>query len=208
MAASARSEEQKAIEGTKGSRWALTGSMGSGKSTVLELFEEAGWTTMDSDRVVRELLNADPEVHTALRDRWGGQVFSEKDEVNRSAVGQIVFSDDQELAWLEGLLHPKVRKSWMHLIETSGLQPVIVEIPLLFEKQLHTFFDQSICLSISEPLQIKRLARRGVDEGTARKRLSRQLSTVEKVKLADRVICNDGSLEFLSAQVGVLLANS
>ncbi|MEM9026042.1 MAG: dephospho-CoA kinase, partial [Verrucomicrobiota bacterium] len=128
---------------------ALTGSMGAGKSTVLDLFDKAGWLTMDSDKVVRRLLEEDRETQEELRTRWGNRVLLENGSANRAKIGKIVFSDEAELKWLEALLHPKVRHCWMGLLEKSGEVPVIIEIPLLFEKNLQTYFEASICLSIS-----------------------------------------------------------
>ncbi|MEM7673288.1 MAG: dephospho-CoA kinase [Verrucomicrobiota bacterium] len=196
---------EKSNHGSFARKLALTGSMGAGKSTVLDLFDRAGWLTMDSDRVVRGLLERDRETQEELRVRWGNDVLLNNGSANRAEIGKIVFGDEAELKWLEALLHPKVRHCWMGLLEKSGDDPVIIEIPLLFEKNLQTYFDASICLSISLQVQLRRLAQRGVDEESARKRISRQFPTEIKVKRADRVLSNDGSVEFLKAQVRELI---
>ncbi|MGB0369702.1 MAG: dephospho-CoA kinase [Opitutales bacterium] len=185
--------------------WALTGSMGAGKSTVLQMFSDAGWLTLDSDQIVRGLLTEDPEILQKISERWGPGVLSEDGSANRPEIGKIVFKDPNELRWLEDQLHPRVRQRWMDFLQTAGTVPVIVEIPLLFEKNLEPHFSQTVCLSISPDLQLERLAKRGMASDTARDRLARQLPTSEKVKRADKVICNDGSLAFLRAQVEALL---
>ncbi len=97
----------------------LTGGIGCGKSTVTGIFRDAGWKTVESDRVVADLLAEDPGVHRALEQRWGEAVFSQDGQVNRKAIADRVFQNEDELAWLEGLLHPLVRKAWQASVEAE-----------------------------------------------------------------------------------------
>ncbi|MGB0416730.1 MAG: dephospho-CoA kinase [Coraliomargarita sp.] len=86
-------------------RVGLTGGIGCGKSTVVKFFAEAGWRTLESDRIVAAVLANDPEVHTELRNRFGDQVFDADGGVDRKAIAARVFSDEAALKWLEALLH-------------------------------------------------------------------------------------------------------
>ena len=88
---------------------ALTGGIAAGKSAALEAFARHGAATISSDEVVHRLYREDEELKAALRARWGDEVFGGGGEVDRAAVGRIVFADRAELAWLEAELHPRVR---------------------------------------------------------------------------------------------------
>src|SRR5881392_3650852 len=86
---------------------AVTGGIGAGKSEALKAFARHGAATSSSDEIVHGLLREDPEVHAALRERWGDGVLG-PDGANRAAIAEIVFANADELAWLERLLHPRV----------------------------------------------------------------------------------------------------
>ncbi len=87
----------------------LTGGIGCGKSTVVGLFHDAGWHTIESDAIVRELLQGDAAAQSQLRERWGEGVFAEDGAVDRKAVARCVFGDPRELEWLEDLLPARSR---------------------------------------------------------------------------------------------------
>lgn len=182
----------------------LTGGIGCGKSTVVQLFKEAGWRTLETDAIVRELLAGSEVVKSALRERWGDQVFR-GEEVDRKAIAGIVFKDDAELEWLEALLHPLVREAWSEVLTAQSDGDCLVEIPLLFEKRLETEFDLTVCV-ISPPDVVEaRMVRRGYTGAEVEQRRSRQMPLHEKAKRADRVISNAGSLEFLKRQTHRLI---
>lgn len=182
----------------------LTGGMGCGKSTVAALFAELGYCRQDADQVVREVLLPSAEVRDALAGRFGPGVLAESGEIDRAKLGARVFADDTELAWLEGQLHPRLRAHWDEIYRTTHGRRFIVEVPLLFEKGLQNRFDFTVCVSTSSALQLRRLEHRGVPPGIARQRLAKQLPLAQKRELADFVLLNDGSLEFLREQVGEL----
>ena len=111
----------------------LTGGIGCGKSTVVRFFAESGWNTLETDRVVAALLQKDKSVREQLRGRWGGAVFKgQGGDVDRKAIARIVFSDAEELNWLEQVLHPEVRRVWTQALEADPRSDWLVEIPLLF----------------------------------------------------------------------------
>jgi dephospho-CoA kinase len=188
------------------SKIGLTGGIGCGKSTVVGLFADAGWRTLESDGIVRELFADSDEVHVALRERWGGAVFTDADEVDRKAIAEIVFKDESELKWLEVLLHPLVRDRWVSAIAAAPDAKWLVEIPLLFEKRLETEFDLTVCVTSPSDVVEARMVRRGYTGAEVEARRSRQMPLQEKAQRADCVISNAGSLEFLKRQTNRLIA--
>ena len=141
----------------------LSGGIGCGKSTVLGFFREAGWRTVDSDAVVRELLATDAEVQAQLRSRWGEAVFADG-AVDRVAVAKRVVGHEGDLKWLEEVLHPLVRKSWLASIDQAPDSNWLVEIPLLFEKRLENRFDLTVCVSSPPDVVADRMVVRAYTE--------------------------------------------
>jgi dephospho-CoA kinase len=182
----------------------LSGGIGCGKSTVLGFFRAAGWSTIDSDAVVRELFVTDSEVQAQLRSRWGEAVFADG-TVDRGAVAKRVFGDGGELKWLEALLHPFVRESWLASIEQTPDANWLVEIPLLFEKRLETRFDLTVCVASSPDVVADRMVARAYTEAQIEQRRKQQMSLEEKIERADHLITNAGSLEFLKQQTTRLI---
>ena len=183
----------------------LTGGIGCGKSTVVGLFREAGWRTIESDVVVRDLLARDIGVQSQLHERWGEAVFAEG-VVDRRAVAARVFSDMTELQWLEAMLHPLVRERWEAVIEQESEAHWLIEIPLLFEKRLETRFDLTVCVSSPPDVVENRMVARGYTGAEIAQRRERQMPLEEKIERADYLISNAGSLEFLKRQTTRLIA--
>jgi dephospho-CoA kinase len=182
----------------------LTGSVAAGKSEALAAFGRLGAATLSSDAVTHELLGT-PEVRARLVDRWGEGVVPGGD-VARERVGEIVFGRQEELAWLESLLHPLVGRrvaEWR-----QGLPPdtslAVVEVPLLFETGLESVFDATVSVVAPADMRATRAGARGTElvEG----RSARQLSQEEKAARATHVIENDGSLEELERKVARLMS--
>jgi dephospho-CoA kinase len=121
--------------------------------------------------------------------------------IDRRKVAEIVFADPKELEWVEGLLHPRVRARWQAALAAEAPRDWVVEIPLLFEKNLASEFDFTLCLWASPALQAARLAARGFSPVEIAARQARQWPLQEKIARADRVALNDGSLEFLRRQI-------
>ena len=185
-------------------RVGLSGGIGCGKSTVLGFFREAGWHTVDSDAVVRELLATDASVQAQLRSRWGEAVFADG-AVDRGAVAKRAFSHEGDLKWLEELLHPLVRKSWLASIDQAPGANWLVEIPLLFEKRLETLFDLTVCITSPSDVVADRMVTRAYTEAQIEQRRKQQMPLEEKIERADYLISNAGSLEFLKQQTTRLI---
>lgn len=179
----------------------LTGGMGCGKSEAAGLFAECGWHRIDTDAIVRELLESDAATRRAVKKAFGPVVIKGSGAVDRAAVAKIVFADRAELSRLEAILHPLVRSRWLAEVETDEGELWVVEIPLLFEKGLEKEVDFTLCIASHPKVQAERLASRGLSPKEAAQRMARQLPLAQKIERADFVITNNGSLAFLKDQV-------
>lgn len=176
---------------------ALTGGIAAGKSEALQAFARHGAAVVSSDEIVHDLYRADEELQSVLRERWGDRVFADG-EVDRAAVGRIVFADRDELAWLEGELHPRVRAAVSDWLARQTADVAVAEIPLLFETGGEARFDKVVV--VTAPPDVRAERRDDLAE-----REERLVPDEEKVRRADFAYVNDGSLEQLDAFVtGVL----
>jgi dephospho-CoA kinase len=184
----------------------LTGGLGAGKSTALAALERLGAATLSTDAVVHELYATD-EVRDAVVERWGGDVAPDG-VVDRSAVARHAFGSDEDRAWLEGLLWPRVgaRVAAFREAALSADPPpaaAVVETPLLFEAGMDGIYDATIAIVAEEDVRAERAGARGhqaVDE-----RSSRQLPQEEKAQRATFAVHNDGSVEELESRLSDVL---
>jgi dephospho-CoA kinase len=177
----------------------LTGGLGAGKSEALAAFERLGAATLSTDRVAHDLLD-DDQVKAAVVERWG-QGIAPGGSVNRERVGEIVFEDRDELAWLESVTHPRVGAhvmEWRQSLD-RGVEVAVVEVPLLFEAAMEGAFDATVAVVADDGLRDARLRKRG--QGGLEGREARQLDQEEKARRADHVIRNDASLQELESEV-------
>lgn len=182
----------------------LTGGMGCGKSTALELFREAGIEVIETDALVREMLSTDRALQKEIVEAFGSAVLGAEGKVDRAALGRTVFCNSRNLRVLERLVHPRVRDKWMGQLRENH-SVLVIEIPLLFENSLEKFFTQTVCVSSTPEIQQDRLLRRGLDESQIKQRLDRQLPLEEKMRRADILLHNNGSLEHLRDQVFLII---
>jgi dephospho-CoA kinase len=179
----------------------LTGGFGCGKSTAAKLFAAKGFRHVDSDLVIREQVLTLDSVHAEIRRRHGDGVFLASGQIDRPALGKIVFADDSERLWLEGLTHPVYFRLIREMFRDTPRADWVVEVPLLFEKSLENWFDFTLCVACDPLSQIARLEQRGLDRALAEQRISKQLPLARKIELSDFVLWNDGSTGFLESQV-------
>jgi dephospho-CoA kinase len=184
---------------------AITGGIGVGKSTALQLFERHGAATVSSDEIVHHLLRTDPEVQREIVERLGPDVLDENGEIDRARVGQKVFRDLKLLTWLENLLHPRVAAAYLEWRERLAELPdaprvSVTEVPLLYEVGGDAQFDAVVALTASPRIR----ARRG--RPVADERADRQLPDEEKLRRADFAYVNNGSLEDLDGFVGDVMS--
>lgn len=184
---------------------AITGGIGAGKSEALAAFARHGAATLSSDDVVHRLLREDEEVRAALIGRFGTEILDEAGNVDRRAIGKRVFSDAGELAWLEGLLHPRVAAEYLDWRERLAALPdppavSATEVPLLYEVGGEARFDAIVVITAAPELR-----RRRARVSEPREREVRLLPDEEKAARADFVYVNDGTREQLDAFVAETL---
>jgi dephospho-CoA kinase len=181
----------------------LTGGIGAGKSEALAAFERLGAATLSTDQVTHELLD-DDQVRAALTERWGAEVAPDGN-IDRNRVGEIVFSNQEELAFLESVLHPRVG---VHVLEWrqnlgSDVDLAVVEVPLLFEAAMEDAFDETVAVVANDEIREARLRERGQPGFQGRE--GRQLDQAEKERRADHVIRNEGSIQELESMVNEVI---
>lgn len=181
----------------------LTGGIGAGKSEALAVFERRGVPVLSTDEVAHDILD-DDRVRRAVVERWGEEI-APGGAVDRDRVGEIVFADRDELAWLESVTHPRVGAKVLEWRQGLGpeVEIAVVEVPLLFEAAMEGAFDATLAVIADDGIRDARLRERG-QAGLAG-REDRQLDQVEKERRADHVIRNDGSLEELDREVNNLI---
>ena len=182
----------------------LTGGLGCGKTTVLKLLAEQGGRVIDADEVVRDLLASDEETISAVSDYFGRHLVGDDGGIDRRSLAELVFASDDERTALEAILHPRVRTIWQRALRENTEPFCVVEIPLLFEKNLEKHFDFTVCVTCSLATQEERWAARGLSKEQFQARSRAQLPPNEKISRADFVISNNGTHEFLREQVRAL----
>jgi len=183
----------------------LTGSVGTGKSTVANLFKELGAYVVDWDELAREVTRPHLKAWKEIVEYFGKSILNEDLTINRQKLADIVFSDKEKVAKLNQIVHPEVLKEDERMTsEIKSLDPnalIIKDIPLLFELTSPIFVDRIVVVSASEQTQLKRLEEMGMSREDAQSRIKSQLPLEEKIKSADFVINNDGPLEETKRQV-------
>ena len=179
---------------------AITGGIGAGKTEALAAFARHGAATVSSDEIVHRLLREDSEVRRELLARFGERILDDVGQVDRGAIAHIVFADPEALAWLEGLLHPRVAREYLEWREQLGELPnppavCATEVPLLYEVGGQERFD--VVVVITAPPEV-RATRTSIPAGQREPRL---LPDSVKVAQADFSYVNDRSLEELDAFV-------
>jgi len=181
----------------------LTGGIGCGKSAAAACFARRGFQVIDADALARDVLTSPACVDQLVR-RWGQACLTGEGSPDRAWIAAKVFADPVERAFLESITHPEVARRRASAVADRSRHHV-VEIPLLFEKNLAAEFDAVVCVSSSEPVRFLRLERRGLSPAAAQARMDSQDPLAEKVKKSDYVLFNDGDLDFLDAQVAALV---
>jgi dephospho-CoA kinase len=184
---------------------AITGGIGAGKSEALKAFARHGAAVVSSDEIVHHLIRADLEVKQAMVERLGDEILGPDGEIDRSRVADRVFGDRDALAWLEGLLHPKVSAEYLSWREQLGRldnppEVSVTEVPLLYEVGGEKRFDKVVV--ITAPTKLREARARVPLAG----RSDRLLPDEEKVERADYSYVNTGTPEELDAWVAGVMA--
>ena len=184
----------------------LTGGIGSGKSAVTEMFRQEGAEVIDFDYLARLVVEPGTPAWRDIVEYFGRRILFSDKKLNRSALAEIVFSDEESRKALEGFTHPRIFEKRDALLkrikEEDPLSVVVIDFPLLFELGLRNGLDEVILVYVPRDVQIERVANRdNLTPEAVEKRLKAQMPIEEKRSLSDYVIDNQGSLTETRAQV-------
>ncbi|KQC46774.1 dephospho-CoA kinase [Geobacillus sp. Sah69] len=187
----------------------LTGGIASGKSTVSAMMRELGLPVIDADEAARAVVRPGEESYRQIVAAFGPGILRADGEIDRATLGAIVFNDEQQRKVLNAIVHPAVRKKMLAEKEAhirSGAKTVVLDIPLLFESGLTHWVDKVLVVYVDDDVQLRRLmARNGFTEEEALARIRSQWPMAEKVKRADAVIDNNGTIEETRRQLLAIL---
>ncbi|EGT3628018.1 dephospho-CoA kinase [Morganella morganii] len=183
----------------------LTGGIGSGKTTVANLFAAEGITLVDADIVAREVVAPGSTGLEAIVTHFGTEILTPEGELDRAKLRQRIFSHPKEREWLNQLLHPMIRQEMLAQVEKATSAYVIMVVPLLFENGLDRLVNRTLVVDISPELQINRTVKRdNVDASQVNNIISSQCSRSEKLARADDIIDNQGEISSLKREVQAL----
>ena len=180
----------------------LTGGIGSGKTTVANLFAAEGITLVDADIVAREVVAPGSKGLEAIVTHFGADILTAEGELDRAKLRQRIFSHPEEREWINQLLHPMIRQEMLAQVEKATSAYVIMVVPLLFENGLDRLVNRTLVVDISPELQINRTVKRdNVDASQVNNIISSQCSRSEKLARADDIIDNQGEISTLKREV-------
>ena len=183
----------------------LTGGIGSGKTAASDYFAQQGIVVVDADLVAREVVLPGQPAWQAIRQRFGADVLLADDSLNRAWLRQKIFAEPQERQWLESQTHPRIREATIQQLQQAQSDYVILASPLLFESKQSAFIQRSLVIDVPEDIQlIRACSRDDNNEEQIRRMMAAQLPRMERIKLADDVVDNSGSLEKLYASLAPL----
>jgi dephospho-CoA kinase len=176
----------------------VTGNIACGKSAVSRLLSEFGATIIDADRLYHELIQPGMPLQDALRDRFGENIVAADGQIDRKALGAIVFSDPAALADLDRLTHPAVVAETLSRIEEATTPVVVVDAVKLYESGISDRCDEVWLVLCKPEIQLARLmSRNGIDRTDAERRLAAQPPLEVKIIQSSRIIDNSADLEAL-----------
>ena len=186
----------------------ITGSVGMGKSTVANMFAEQGAAMCNADQIVHALMRDDEEIKDAIAAEWPSAITD--GEIDRQALGKLVFGDNAAMKKLEQILHPRVVDEEERFVLDAALKGywlVVLDIPLLYETGAQSRLDYVAVVSAPEAVQRERvMARPNMSEEKFKQILARQMPDAEKRKRADFVIETGEGFKVTLEQVKLVMA--
>lgn len=188
-------------------RVALTGGIGSGKSLVGEILEELGALVIDSDQLAREVIERGSPGYEEVITAFGDSILSEG-QIDRAKLAAVVFKEEDLRKKLESIIHPLVREAAEKLARNLPNGAILVnQIPLLVESDGAKRFDYVITVSADEEIRRERLRLRGLKDYEITERMAAQVADLDREKIANYILRNDGSIDELNRAVEELMAN-
>ena len=180
---------------------ALTGGIGSGKSTVGQIFAQLGAIVVDSDQLARDVLERGSLGFNEVVAKFGDEILK-NGEIDRQLLASIVFKDPSKRSELEHITHPLIRKAFAEVIARSTSNSIVInQIPLLVESNHDYKFDHVITVSASEDIRAQRLLKRGLTGVQIGERMQAQATDQMRESIADSVIVNEKSEQEITGQV-------
>lgn len=176
---------------------AVTGGIGAGKTTLINQFKSFGAEVADADDIAHSAYLPGNEAYTQILEHWGNDVLEVDGTVNRKKVANIVFTQKEELDWLNGVVHPFVRNE---ILKKGEKRTLYCAVPLLYETGWTEYFDVVVSAWCPSDVQKERLQGRGWSEEEISRRLSAQVSMDEKLRRADYGIITNCSWACLREQ--------
>jgi len=187
----------------------LTGSIGTGKSTVTKYLLERGYKVIDADKISRDVVKKGEVGYFKLLDYFGKEIIDKEENIDRQKLSKIVFSDKEKLEKLNSILHPVIIDKISELeneYKNKGEAIVFIDAPLLIETKLYENVDKVVLITADEDIQIKRIVKRdNIDETKARKIINAQMSFEEKRFFADFILKNNESRKKLFESLEIIL---
>jgi len=172
----------------------ITGSFGSGKTTVARMFERLGAYFIDADKVYHSLILPGKRCYKKIVKYFGNDILKSSGQIDREKLGKIVFRDNSKLKILNSITHPEIKREINRIVKSKKRKTVVVEAALLIESGFYKKVDRLILVANKKEEQIKRAkGRRGIAGTEAFKRIRMQMPFKQKLAFADFIIDNSGS---------------
>ncbi|MEL6114469.1 dephospho-CoA kinase [Photobacterium sp. SP02] len=183
----------------------LTGGIGSGKTTVANLFANYGIDIIDADLIARDVVAPGSAGLKAIAERLGNDILLTDGQLNRSKLREAIFNEPALKAWLDSLLHPMIRQQMKQDINKATSPYCLLVVPLMVENQLQAMTDRVLVIDVREDIQIARTTVRDkVNDDQVRKILAAQATREQRLAAADDVIDNNGDSHQLRGEVARL----
>jgi dephospho-CoA kinase len=180
----------------------LTGGIGSGKTAVADEFANLGITLVDADLLAREVVEPGSEALAAIAERFGAPILGEDGCLNRAKLRQIVFASQEQKRWLELLLHPLIRELMLLRLASAQSPYCILVSPLLLDTDQWALVQRILVVDVCPETQLQRtLQRDNSDAATIKAIMAAQIDREDRLKKADDVLSNEGSIHELKAKV-------
>lgn len=187
----------------------ITGSIGTGKSTVSSIIKNLGYPVLDADKIAQEQLKKNTVGYEEVLKVFGSVILDSENEIDRKKLSAKVFGSPEILKKLENIIHPLVQKEVENQkvkLKEQGFKVAFYDVPLLFEKKLQDRFDEIILVACDPQKQIERIRKRNTwSDEEIQKRIQSQIPLGEKIKMSRYIIYNNYDLETLKKNTEQLL---